>query len=140
MIEHIKNGLSAQEIADFEGLEIAYAGKQRKEVADAERITLPPPSRKGFRALGLDDENSGFRFRLGQLLRDVRTIYHPSEVSTLIGLTNREQNQAINMRVGHNWTLGQMHRLAKVLDWTFEELITHANTKQFAAPLKLRRK
>lgn len=129
ILEHIKQGLTAEQIADAEGITADDARKLRLQLAREHKIAIPKARREGFRALGLNEERSGFRVRLGYQLQHLRDQHHPVAVSKMTGLTQAEQRDAVDPRKGHNWTLGQMQRLATARGYTFERLIQIALTK-----------
>jgi hypothetical protein len=129
ILEHIKQGKTAEQIADAEGITADDARKLRLQLAKKHDVRIPKAHRAGFRAIGLDDERSGFRVRLGYQLQYLRDEHHPVAVSKMTGLTQAEQRDAVDPRKGHNWTLGQIQRLAEARGVSFEQMIVTAMTK-----------
>jgi DNA-binding CsgD family transcriptional regulator len=122
IVEHIRAGRTAEEIADIEGMDRDEARKLRRQIALEEGVTsdaVAPP----FRPLGLKGENRQFIIHLGNLL--ARVPGHPLEVARLTGLTQSEQRAAMQAIVGHNWTVAQIQRLAAALNMSFEDVMRY---------------
>ena len=128
MLGYIKDGMTADQIADIEGLDLVRARKERKAVADTHGLSTPPNKRAGFTPVGFTAPNRGMRTFLGYKLSDLTTKHKGDKIliARLTGLTQSEQRQAVKASVGHNWTLAQIQRLADALDIPFEELMRYA--------------
>jgi hypothetical protein len=130
IVDHIRAGHTSDEISDAEGMDRDDARKQRKAIADAEGLDVHTIGRSGFDPVGLIEERSGFRNRLGDELERLRRTHHALEIAKMTGLTQSQQRAATQPVPKHNWTVSQIKRLADARGRTFEEMITFCNTRQ----------
>ena len=115
------------EIADAEGMAPDDARTERRDLAKLHNLDLPAPRRgTRHRALGIGDENRWFRALLGNKVSRLLTRYHPTDLACVIGLSPEQQKDSMDKARGHNWTLGQITRLAAASNTTFDQLVAEA--------------
>jgi antitoxin component of RelBE/YafQ-DinJ toxin-antitoxin module len=130
IVEHVKAGHTAYQIADAEGLDPDDARQKRRRIAKEEGLPILRDKRSGLKAIGMNERNEQVRARLGFVLKrltDERKM-NPYQIARLVGLTMSEQRDAVDRTKGHNWTLAQIQRLADASGSTFEEIMTHIMT------------
>lgn len=123
ILTHARAGRTMTEIVDLEGLDAGNVKKWHRLIREA-GITIEmarasaPPS-------GLTPETDWWRWRLGRSLSRIRDNLPQIEVSRLVGMTNVEINAATQQRgfCTHDWTVGQLQRLATAQGFTFQEMV-----------------
>lgn len=122
IVDYVTQGWTAEEIADREGLERDYTQKLRTKLIKEHKIKPPKTSRKNKTAFGITEHSARIRSRLADHLQALKDEHPTPDVAFMIGLTQREQNEAKYGRSKHNWTLGQMERLAVARGISFAQL------------------
>ena len=133
VIEYINKGLTVAEICDREGLDTENEPRRlRKEIAGPAGLTLTL-GRNPNPPLGLTDIERRIRQNLGDLVNKLRRDNHFIDVAQMIGLTNIEQQRAMDMaNPAHNWTISQIQRLGVACGKSFEEMLTEMNKPHLA--------
>lgn len=132
-LQYIRDSWSEEEIADREGMEPYYAGKIRREVARQNGIILPnalPKNRTLQPVVGIDDESQRLRSRLGDMVYDLTVKNTIPELSYILGVPQKTIRRLHHRGYVHNWTLGQLQRLAKARNVTFAALLEELTTKE----------
>ncbi|MET0375913.1 MAG: hypothetical protein ABW128_16865 [Rhizorhabdus sp.] len=123
MVEHIRNNLTAREIAAREGLEMDYACRERARILKKEGITpnkrprLSPAEREKVLPYGLGRGTQALRGRLGTVIDDRNRRFPdetPIDLAGKIGLTETCQRLSHTNSSGVDWTLSQIERLANL--------------------------
>lgn len=131
-LDYIKEKRVTSEIATREGMEDDYVRKERIRLAHLHGLKLPKKGQTQALDLipfGLDDESRLFRGRVADRLHDQTGggiglgKYHPAELASLIGVPQKAQNKARVRPFAHDWTLGQIQRLAKLEGKTFTQFM-----------------
>jgi hypothetical protein len=129
MVAHAKAGRTKMEACDIEGVDPTQA--QRDLTGSGVSFG---DHHKGYIPVGITDANVGSMLKIfGEELTRLADDKSPYEVSRLTGLTLSEQNRAkaASIRPGHvkvhNWTIGQLQRLAKARNMTLGDLLDHAS-------------
>jgi hypothetical protein len=126
-VQYIKDGLSVAEIADIEGVREDNGATERRQIARAEGLEIWNRSSLGSaHARGVLDVPSLFRTHLKNELAELAKQHQPEDLQALIGLNPKAVRDAQKRPYAHNWTLGQMQRLAQARGKTFEQLMIEA--------------
>jgi len=122
ILAHLRNGLTAKEIAEREGLDVATTGKTVGKLREL-HPDLPPEGKRDAVPFGLTVQSQMMRTQLGYIVDDLRRKYHQTELAKIIGMTNAEQRRASPYKMQHDWKLSQLERVAAELGLTFEQLM-----------------
>lgn len=127
-VDYVKRGLSSAQIADLEGIREDNASTERREIAKEEGLPLPKRTRGSQPPLasGVMEVSSLVRSYLKMQLEDLKALYAPEDLQVLTGLNPSAQNAACRNPYTHNWTIGQLSRVAAVKGITFEQLMRDA--------------
>jgi hypothetical protein len=124
IIQYIKDGLTAEDIGQREGLRPDYALKERKAIAIKHGLTIKR-GRKQVMPFGLDEETRIFRTRLGDRVFRLLTVrkMDPIEITKLVGIPRKLQKKTYEKPINYDWSVSEMQRLAKVLGVPFHQMM-----------------
>lgn len=125
LIEFIKRGHAASEVAEFIGVDRDYAYKLMSRTAKKHGLEFHARRVTGNRlTYGLTDESRPLRARLGDHLYKLNL--NPTDTARVVGVTAKAQKQARDRPFNHDWTLSQIERLSRECGLTFREVIISA--------------
>lgn len=123
VVELAREGKTFPEICDIMGLDQTNAAKWRTMIKEA-GVTLGPA--RPWSAKGTDGWPPRFRGRTKELIHKLRDKHSQPVVSEMLGLSNKELKIALgddDYKRKHNWTIGQLQRLAEAHGMTVEQLM-----------------
>jgi hypothetical protein len=123
-ISYIKDGITAADIGQLEGLRADYAGRLRKAFATKHGLTITKGQGQDMPP-GITEASRRFRGRLGdylyKLLNDKKLL--PVTVANRVGVPVKLQSRAYNKPNYYDWKLSELERLAKASGVPFEQFI-----------------
>lgn len=127
LIDLIKDGVPLTIMAKMVGTHRDYCGDIVQRLCREHGLTYAPtPEGEKDLPLGISDQSRPLRAHLGNLIYNLREVDHHLQIAIDTGLTNKAQRKARDHPFAHDWTLGQMERLAKRLNKTFREMMLEA--------------